>query len=48
MSEFSKFLNEQLRDEEFRGQWEKIQPEMDAMRAAFVASISQNANPKDS
>ena len=27
MSEFRGFLNEQLQDEEFREQWEKIQPE---------------------
>lgn len=26
-SEFQKFLNEQLQDEEFREQWENIQPE---------------------
>ena len=32
-SEFQKFLNEQLQDEEFREQWENIQPEMDVIRA---------------
>ena len=32
-SEFQKFLNEQLQDEEFREQWENIQPEMDVIHA---------------
>ena len=33
MSEFQKFLNEQLQDDEFRKEWEDIQPEMDVIRA---------------
>ena len=33
MSEFQEFLNEQLQDEEFRKEWEDIQPEMDVIRA---------------
>mgnify|MGYP007123091622 CR=1 FL=1 len=33
MSEFQEFLNEQLQDDEFRKEWEDIQPEMDVIRA---------------
>ena len=32
MSEFQKFLNEQLQDDEFRKEWEDIQPEIDMIR----------------
>ena len=32
MREFQKFLNEQLQDDEFRKEWEDIQPEMDVIR----------------
>lgn len=42
MSEFSEFLNEQLQDEEFKAQWEKIQPEMDLIHAVLDESMSQN------
>ena len=44
MSEFRAFLNEQLQDEEFRERWEKIQPEMDIIRAAPDACMSQNSD----
>lgn len=30
-SEFQNFLNEQLQDDEFRKEWEDIQPEMDVI-----------------
>lgn len=42
MSEFREFLNEQLQDEEFKVQWEKIQPEMDLIHAVLDESMSQN------
>lgn len=41
MSEFREFLNEQLQDDEFREQWEKIQPEMDLIRAVSDTSLLQ-------
>ena len=47
MSEFKKFLNEQLLDEEFRKEWENIQPEMDVIRAMVDARISQNLTQKE-
>lgn len=47
MSEFREFLNEQLHDDEFREQWEKIQPEMDLIRAVPDAGLSQNSDIKE-
>ncbi len=47
MSEFQKFLNEQLQDDEFRKEWEDIQPEMDVIRAMVDARISQNLTQKE-
>ncbi len=42
MSGFREFLNEQLQDDEFREQWEKIQPEIDLIRAVPDISLLQN------
>lgn len=42
MSEFQDFLNEQLQNDDFRKEWEDIQPEMDVIRAMVNARISQN------
>ena len=47
MSEFQEFLNEQLQDDEFRKEWEDIQPEMDVIRAMADARISQNLTQKE-
>ena len=47
MSEFQEFLNEQLQDDEFRKEWEDIQPEMDVIRAIVDARISQNLTQKE-
>ncbi len=47
MSEFNDFLNEQLKDPEFRKEWEDIQPEMDVIRAMMEARISQNLTQKE-
>ncbi len=47
MSEFQEFLNEQLQDDEFRKDWEDIQPEMDVIRAMADARISQNLTQKE-
>ena len=47
MSEFQEFLKEQLQDEEFRKEWEDIQPEMDVIRAMVDARISQNLTQKE-
>ena len=47
MSEFQDFLNEQLQDDDFRKEWEDIQPEMDVIRAMVDAGISQNLTQKE-
>ena len=47
MSEFREFLNDQLQDDEFRKEWEDIQPEMDVIRAMVDAGISQNLTQKE-
>ncbi|MDE7435255.1 MAG: helix-turn-helix transcriptional regulator [Lachnospiraceae bacterium] len=47
MSEFQEFLNEQMQDDEFRKEWEDIQPEMDVIRAMVDARISQNLTQKE-
>ncbi|MCM1047876.1 MAG: helix-turn-helix transcriptional regulator [Clostridiales bacterium] len=47
MSEFQEFLQEQLQDEEFKSEWENIQPEMDVIRAMIDARISQNLTQKE-
>lgn len=47
MSEFQDFLKEQLQNDEFRKEWEDIQPEMDVIRAMVDARISQNLTQKE-
>ena len=47
MSEFQDFIKEQLQDDEFRKEWEDIQPEMDVIRAMVDARISQNLTQKE-
>ncbi len=47
MSELQEFLNEQLQDDDFRKEWEDIQPEMDVIRAMVDARISQNLTQKE-
>ncbi|MCD7745423.1 MAG: helix-turn-helix domain-containing protein [Lachnospiraceae bacterium] len=47
MSEFQDFLQEQLKDEDFRREYENIQPEMDVIRAIADARISQNLTQKE-
>ena len=40
-------LSEQLKDEEFRKEYEAIQPEMDVIRAIVDARTSQNMTQKE-
>ena len=40
-------LNEQMQNEEFRKEYEAIQPEMDVIRAIVEARISQNLTQKE-
>lgn len=47
MNEFQDFLNEQLKDPEFRKEYEDIQPEMDVIKAMINARISQSITQKE-
>ncbi len=47
MSEFRELLNEQLKDPEFKREWDDIQPEMNVVRAMIDARLSQNLTQKE-
>lgn len=47
MSEFQELLQEQLKDSEFKKEWDDIQPEMDVIRAMIDARIEQNLTQKE-
>lgn len=47
MRKFDDFLNEQLQDEEFRKEYENMQPEFDVIRAIIDARTSQNLTQKE-
>ena len=46
MRKFDQFLEEQLQDEEFKREYENIQPEMNVIRALVEARNSQNLTQK--
>lgn len=46
MKTFDEFLEEQLKDPEFRKEYEAIQPEMAVIRALVDARISRNLTQK--
>ena len=43
---FRNYLQEQLKDSEFKKKWDDIQPEMDVIRAMIDACIEQNLTQK--
>lgn len=47
MRTFDDMLNEQLKDKNFRKEYEDIQPEMDVIRAIVDARTAQNLTQKD-
>lgn len=47
MKTLQKYLDEQMKDPEFRKEYEAIQPEMDIIRAIVDARISQNMTQKE-
>lgn len=47
MSEFQELLQEQLKNPEFKKEWNDIQPEMDVIRAMIDARIEQNLTQKE-
>ena len=44
---FDDYLQEQLKDPEFKKEWDDIQPEMDVIRAMIDARIKQNLTQKE-
>ena len=47
MSEFQNLLQEELKDPEFKKEWDDMQPEMDVIRAMINARIEQNLTQKE-
>ena len=47
MKTFDEMLAKQMKDEEFKKEYEAIQPEMDAIRAIVDARTSQNLTQKE-
>ena len=47
MRKYDDFLAEQLQDEEFRKEYEELQPEFEVIRAMIDARTSQNLTQKE-
>ncbi|MBQ3611396.1 MAG: helix-turn-helix transcriptional regulator [Firmicutes bacterium] len=47
MKSYRESLNEMLQDEEFKKEYEELQPELDIIRAIADARISQNLTQKE-
>lgn len=47
MKTLDQYLNEQLQNEDFKKEWDDLQPEMDIIRAMVDARISQNLTQKE-
>lgn len=47
MRKYDDFLTEQLQDEEFRREYETIQPEMDVIKALIDARTSRNLTQEE-
>ena len=47
MKTLNEFMDEQLKNPEFREEYDKIQPELDVIRALVEARISQNLTQKE-
>lgn len=46
MRKYDEFLAEQLRDEEFKKEYDNLQPELEVIRAIVDARVSQNLTQK--
>ena len=47
MSELRDYINEQLKDPEFKKEWDNLEPEMEVVRAMIKARTVQNLTQKD-
>ena len=47
MSELKEYINEQLKDPDFKKEWDDLDPEMEVIRAVIKARNSQNLTQKE-
>lgn len=47
MSELRDYINEQLKDPEFKKEWDNLEPEMEVVRAMIKARTAQNLTQKE-
>jgi len=47
MSDYKKYLNKQLENPEFAGEWERQRPEREYIKAIIAARIEQNLTQKE-
>ena len=47
MKTLNQYMDEQLKNDEFRKEWENSQPELDVIRAIVDARTSQNLTQKE-
>ena len=47
MSELKEYINEQLKDPDFKKEWDDLDPEMEVIRAMIKARNSQNLTQKE-
>ena len=47
IKKYDDFLVEQLKDEEFKREYENLQPELDVIRTIIDARLSQNLTQKE-
>lgn len=47
MSDFRNYLNEQLKDSEFKKEWDNLEPEFNIMQAMINARKSRNMTQKE-
>ena len=47
MSDFKKYLNQQLKNKEFKKEWDNLQPEMELIRTIVKARVDKNITQKE-
>ena len=47
MSDLKKYLNQQLKNKNFKKEWESLQPEMELIRTIVKARIDKNITQKE-
>lgn len=47
MSDLKKYLNKQLKNKEFKKEWDNLQPEMELIRTIVKARVDKNITQKE-